>query len=192
MKIGLARLALVAAVLCSLAPISAHAVVVHPAPNPIVSSSPPGNFTWSTNPGPFAGSWFSNHANTPSGDIGAENPSNVEQKLESVQWLGVPLTFVSGGSCGGPGVVCTPSNKGGTWTGSGTDATVFGVHFGDNFLAFLFSAPVHVFSISGLPNGVSNIYAFNLTATPLPAALWLMVSALAGWLGLTRWARKGI
>ena len=189
MKIGLARLALVAAMLCSLAPISAHAVVVHPAPNPINSAHPPGSFTWTATPGSFVDSWFTNDSNT---DAGPQDPSKLVTRLATPAWLGAPLTFVSGGSCGGPGVVCTGSNNSGTWTGSGANAKVFGIHFGNNFLAFLFSAPVHVFSISGLPNGVSNIYAFNLTATPLPAALWLMASALAGWLGLTRWARKGI
>jgi hypothetical protein len=186
MNTGFARLALLTAVLCSLTSTAAQATIFHPATDPI------GAFNWSTNPAYSpAGSWYSDHPNTPSGDIGNQSPANVEAKLETPAWLGVPLTFVSGGACTNP-INCTTPGAGnnGTWTYSGTAASVFGIHFGDNFLALLFAAPVTSFSIFGLPQNVSNIYAFNLTATPLPGALWLMASALAGWFGLTRWGRR--
>ena len=186
MIIGLARTALVLAVLLSFAPNSAQATVFHPAPNPINSTSPPGAFAWSTTPGGPVDTWYSDDSNS---DIGNQSPGNVEIKLESSAWLGAPLTFVSGGSCAIAANCTTGGNNSGTWTYPGTPASVFGIHLGKKFIAVLFSSPVNSFSITGLPNGVSNIYAFNLTATPLPGALWLMLSAMAGWLGLTRWVR---
>ena len=185
---GFARTALVLAVLLSLAPKVAQATVYHPAPNPIISTSPGGTFAWSITPGDPVGTWYSDKSNS---DIGNQSPGNVEIKLESPTWLGAPLTFVSGGSCAIATNCTTGPYKSGTWTYAGTPASVFGIHLGKKFIAVLFSSPVDSFFITGLPNGVSNIYAFNLTATPLPGALWLMLSAMAGWLGLTRWVRSG-
>jgi len=148
-------------------------------------------------PLPFDAVRSSDHSNTPTGDIGAQNPANVEAKLESAAWLGVPLTFVGGGACGAsPGFANNCSafendtdGKGGT---SNLTANVFGIHFGDNFIAVLYADAVSGFSISGLSNGVSNIYAFNtntVSQVPLPAALPLFFAALS-LLGLGGWLQR--
>ena len=146
-------------------------------------------------PLPFEAVRSSDHSNTPTGDIGAQNPVNVEAKLESAAWFGMPLTFVGGGACGAsPGFANNCSafendtqGKGGT---SNLTANLFGIHFGDNFIAVLYSDAVSGFTISGLSNGVSNIYAFNtVSQVPLPAALPMLLSALA-LLGLFASRRK--
>ena len=161
----------------------AEATVYHPATNPIDGD------TWSTTPAYApANSWYSDKSNA---DIGNQSPGNVELSLETATWIGVPLTFVSGGACGSFGVACTESTKSGSWTSSGTAAKVFGIHFGNNFIALLFADALTSFSISGLPHGVSNIYAHNLNAVPLPGALWLMGTVLAGWAATARlWRRQ--
>ena len=179
MNSSLARIALVLAMLCGLAPNLALAVPVQPAPATI------GGLAWTATPG-FIDSWYSTQSNT---DVGPQNSTNVGNVLGAV--FGSPLTFVSGGSCGTGGVTCAPADRdnGGSWAGPAS--TVIGVHFDNQFIAFLYSGAITSFSILHLPNGVSNIWTYNLTATPLPGALWLMASVLAGWLGFNRWGRKG-
>ena len=180
MNSGFARIALALALLCSLGPNLAQAAIFHPAPVTI------GGNTWSATPS-FIDSWYASNSNT---DVGPQNPTNVGNVLGSA--FGIPLTFVSGGSCGAGGVGCTSlgdKNNGGTW--SGPAATVIGVHFDNQFIAFLFSAGITSFNILNLPNGVSNIYAYDPVATPLPGALLLMASALAGWFGFSRWGGTG-
>jgi hypothetical protein len=70
---------------------------------------------------------------------------------------------------------------------SNFEANVFGIHYGNNFIAVLYSDLVSGFEINGLRNGVSNIYAFTtVTAVPLPAAVWLFGTAILALLGITR------
>jgi hypothetical protein len=127
-------------------------------------------------------------------DVGNQSPANVETVLESAGWFNTPLTFVGGGACGAsPSFANNCSafengTKGGT---SNLEANVFAVHYGNNFIAVLYSQVVAGFGIDNLSNGVSNIYAFNSTVSqvPLPAALPLLFSAL-GMLGLADWWRR--
>ncbi len=140
-------------------------------------------------PGTFVQAFYSDDSNT---DVGNQSPSNVLAVMQS--WFGQTLTFAGGGACGtSPGFSsnCTAfdngngnSNKGGI---SNLSAQLFGVHFGNRFVAFLFSGPVNGFEINGLRFGVSNIYAFNGEANeiPVPGAIWLMGAGLAG-LGFVR------
>lgn len=119
-------------------------------------------------------------------NIVSQNPGIVETFLESSAGFNTPLTFVGGGDC--PSIVsCDDAGSGSL---SGVIANVFGVHFDNQFLAFLYPGPIiPPFTIEGLPHGVSNIYAFNTSVVPLPAALPLYGSALAV-LGLIGWRRK--
>lgn len=170
----------VALALAVLFPSAGHALVVNTLPAGVTVS-----------PLPFAAVRSSDDSNT---DIGAQNPANVETVLESAAWFNRPLTFVGGGACGASPVVANgcsafdngggPSNKGGT---SNFEANVFGIHYGNNFIAVLYSDLVSGFEINGLRNGVSNIYAFTtVTAVPLPAAVWLFGTAILALLGVTR------
>jgi hypothetical protein len=160
---------------------AAHATVTNVLPGGVLVS-----------PETFDAARSSDQANV---DVGSQNPANVETVLESADWFDQPLTFVGGGACG---VSPTFSNdctafdndtdgKGGTST---LAADVFAVHYGNNFIAVLYSDVVSGFDITGLSNGVSNIYAFNtVSEVPLPAALPLFFSALA-MLGLGGWVRR--
>jgi hypothetical protein len=180
-SIALAMLVLVALSLTSVA----KATVFHPASDPIEDNKK--TFDWSTTPGYLpSNSWYSDNANK---DIGGQSPTNVRQVLETATWIGVPLTFISGGTCTVPANCTTGEGNSGTWTYSGTAANVFGIHFGNNFIALLFADALTAFSITGLPNGVSNIYAYNVTATPIPAALLLFGSGL-GIIGFFDWLRR--
>jgi hypothetical protein len=137
-------------------------------------------------PSPYTIGYYSDQSNV---DVGSQDPANVETVLEG--WFGQQLSFVGGGACGANGTIannCTTSNGGGS---SNLTAQVFGVHFGNRFIAFLFPQPVNGFSILGLRFGVSNIYAFNGAQVPLPAAVWLMGAGLAG-LGFASKRRKKV
>lgn len=138
-------------------------------------------------PGGFVQAFYSNDSNT---DVGNQSPANVLVVMQA--WFGETLTFAGGGACGASPSFsndCTAfdngngnSNKGGI---SNLTAQLFGVHFGNRFIAFLYNGPIDGFEINGLRFGVSNIYAFDIEGNeiPVPGAIWLMVSALAG-LGL--------
>jgi hypothetical protein len=163
----------------------ADATVFHPASNPILDGKKIAE--WATTPAyTSSNSWFSDKAND---DIGSQSPTNVRDVLGTTTWIGSPLTFVSGGACTNAANCTTGLNNSGTWTYSGTAANVFGIHFGNNFIALLFADPLTAFSITGLPHGVSNIYAYNVATTPLPAALLLFGSGL-GLFGLVDWLRR--
>lgn len=163
-----------------LAPSTSHALVVNTLPPGVTVS-----------PLPFVAVRSSDDSNT---DIGAQNPATVEAALESSTWFNRPLTFLGGGACGASPAVANgcsafdngggPANKGGT---SIFEANVFGIHYGNSFIAVLYSDLVSGFEINGLRNGVSNIYAFTtVTAVPLPAAVWLFGTAILALLGITR------
>ena len=144
-------------------------------------------------PAGFVSAYYSDNA---SSDVGSQSPSNVLSVLST--WFGQSLTFISGGACGAsPSYAngCTSYDLGGGNSSKGgvssISAQLYGVHFGNRFIAFLYNGPVNGFQIDGLRFGVSNIYAFNAPQeVPLPGALWLMGAGLAG-LGFARRNGKG-
>lgn len=167
----------------------ALAVLLPSAGNAVVVNTLPPGVTVS--PLPFVAVRSSDDSNT---DIGPQNPATVEAALESATWFDRELTFLGGGACGASPTVANgcsafdlgggPSNKGGT---SNFEANVFGIHYGNSFIAVLYSDLVSGFEINGLRNGVSNIYAFTtVTAVPLPAAVWLFGTAILALLGVAR------
>ena len=169
------------------------AVVMNPALEPIVVLSgqpgPQGTFHWWAMSG-YVDSWYAVPANV---EVGNQSISNVKSVLESASWLNTSLTFVDGGKCWTNGVLCGGHLKWGVYLGE--PANVFAVHFDNKFLALLYEDPISLFLIAGLPNAVSNIYAFatvdDVPAVPLPAALPLFGSVLAGAYLFSRWRRRG-
>jgi hypothetical protein len=144
-------------------------------------------------PNTFSQGFYSTQSNA---DVGNQSPTNVEQVLEG--WFGLNLSFVGGGACGVSPTIqngCTAfsggsgnSNKGGSSNYAGR---VYGVHFGNRFITFLYPTTIPNFLIKELRFGVSNIYVFdaNTPEIPVPGAIWLMGSALAG-LGLAGRRKK--
>ena len=163
---------------------SVSAAVFTPALNPLAGSA------WTVTPG-YTKSWLSDKPNGPGGDFGGLGAANFESVLESSAWLNVGLSAAGGGGCSEGGVSCS----GGSGSYSGPAANVFGVHLGGGagggyVLAFLYPTAITNFAISGLPNGVSFIRAFNApTPVPLPAALPLFATIVAGG-GLIAWRRN--
>jgi len=168
-----------ALVVLSFVPGGANAALYYDPGTPAISTS---GLSFSVNQ-PYLKAILSDDANT---DIGSQDLANVTSALESLAWFGTTLSGGAGGLCGAYPTYsngCTqqdlgggPSNKEGF---SNLTGNVFGVHFGNNFIAFLFAAPISDFHISGLRYGVSNIFAFDAVVTPVPAAAWLFGSGLA-------------
>lgn len=169
------------------------AVVMNPAPEPMVVVSgqpgPQGTFHWWSTSG-YIDSWYAVPANI---EVGNQSVSNVQSVLQSESWLNASLAFVGGGECWTNGVFCIDQLKGGAYLGE--PANVFAIHFDNKFLALLYDDPIWLFLIAGLPNAVSNIYAFatieDVSAVPLPAALPLFGSVLVGAYLFGRWRRRG-
>lgn len=152
----------------------------------VIAYGQPGFPSVTVTPNTFTQAFFSNASNT---DVGNQSPANVQTVLES--WFGQTLSFAGGGACGASPTYannCTAYDNGVKGGISNLTAQIFAVHFGNNFLAFLYPAAVNGFQIDGLRFGVSNIYAFNAPEIPVPAAAWLMASALGG---LAFAARRG-
>lgn len=152
----------------------------------VVAYGQPGFPSVTVTPNTFTQAFYSNASNT---DVGNQSPANVTSVLST--WFGQSLILVGGGACASSP---TYANNCATYTQGGgisnLTAQVFGVHFGDRFIALIYAAPVNGINILGLRFGVSNIYAFNGTPeVPAPGAIWLMGSALAG-LGFAATRRK--
>ncbi|MFZ5617954.1 MAG: VPLPA-CTERM sorting domain-containing protein [Pseudomonadota bacterium] len=162
--------AAVAAALSLIAFSAAHATVI--------AYGQPGFPSVTVTPNTFTQAFFSDDSNT---DVGNQSPANVQTVLES--WFGQTLYFVGGGACGASPTYannCAAYENGVKGGISNLTAQIFAVHFGNNFLAFLYPGAIDGFQIDGLRFGVSNIYAFNAPEIPVPAAAWLMGSALGG------------
>jgi hypothetical protein len=163
---------------CAMLGVSAAQAVVFTGTNPPAFSytvppgdGPNGTFTPTITPSNY-GDWvYSSDSNI---DVGAQNPTGAVETFIEAQ-LGVPVTFVGGGACGTAGIVCS----GGSGSYTGTAANIFGVHFDNKFLVLEYASLINFFSIAGLGQGVSNIYAY-MSAVPLPGALILFGTALAG------------
>jgi hypothetical protein len=114
---------------------------------------------------------------------------------------GVTLNLVSGAgalsNC--PSAQCTQfggsGDNGATYTGPA--ASVFAIHWGGGgqvqpLLGLQFATAITFLEISGFDKGVSFIRGYSVpNPVPLPGALWLMGTVVAGWMGIVRWRRKG-
>ena len=111
----------------------------------------------------------------------------VETTLESASWLNMSLTFVDAAGCTTAGCPTgfntgsSPGPYGAVFTlPAGEVADVFGIWYDNKFLALLYSSPISAFTIDGLPNKVSDIFAYSVNPVPLPPAVLLFGTALVG------------
>ncbi len=119
--------------------------------------------------------WFTNDQNT---DVGNQSVDNVRTVLET-QFGVNGLANVADGSISGKVTTISSVNP----------FTYLAIHFGQHELFFKFLTAVTDFQISidGKAAGLSNYRAYGTpNAVPVPAAVWLFGSALAGLIGAKR------
>ncbi|HQN64514.1 MAG TPA: VPLPA-CTERM sorting domain-containing protein [Methylophilus sp.] len=133
-------------------------------------------------PSPAAEIWYYND------NINPQSPANIELEVEDV--FGTSVDFV--GACDNEG--CT---SGSVAEGFESKAGVFGsevgfnylaIHFGKGELFFRWNDLINEFAFEGLPKDLSNFRAYtdNPSQVPVPAAAWLLGSALLGFVGYRR------
>lgn len=119
--------------------------------------------------------WFSNDQ---AGDLHDQNPGTIQAAIEH-------QFNVTGLVSSGIGTLSGSSDEIETIT----PFTYLAIHFGKHELFFKFLTAIDEFEITvnGKAAGLSNFRAYDYPApVPVPAALWLFGSALAGLGGLTR------
>ena len=91
---------------------------------------------------------------------------------------------------------------GSSYTYNGPNADTFYFHIGGGAFAFIFNDPVTSFTFTQNGTGLSNLRVYNCTdgcpdaappppgEVPLPAAVWLMGTMLAGGAGFGAWRRR--
>lgn len=132
-----------------------------------------------------------------------QSPTTVGESILSIFNLpGLYLSSYTDGSTGNSATQTGNGNKSGSFT-SNFAYQFLAVHFGNNELLFDFSstggiAAGQTFNISNLPNGLSNWRSYNIfpvnpsndnpigSPVPVPAAVWLFGSVLAGFAAVTR------
>lgn len=140
------------------------------------------------------------------GNFANQNPTTIGESVLSIFNLpgAIYLSSYADGSTANSSSQTGNGNKSGSFT-SNFAYKYLAVHFGNNELLFDFSstggiAAGKTFNISNLPNGLSNWRAYDIVANnpsnptpigevalvPVPAAVWLFGSALAGFNVVTR------
>jgi|GEM_PF-2916607 hypothetical protein len=133
-------------------------------------------------PSPAAEIWYYN------ANINPQSPANIELEVEDV--FGTSVDYV--GDCDGDGCSTGSSATGfDTKAGSYTSEVGFNylaIHFGKGELFFRWDNLINEFSFEGLPKDLSNFRAYtdNPSQVPVPAAAWLLGSALLGFVGYRR------
>lgn len=97
-------------------------------------------------------------------------------------------TLVNVGECesgSSSGLTCSGFDTTGGSVGPGSFFNYLAIHFGLTEIVFYYATPINQFSISGLPQDISNFRAYSVV--PLPAAAWLFISAIGGLFGWRRW-----
>lgn len=145
--------------------------------------------------------WWSNDANP--GDFANQNASTIASEINEVvgvNTVNFATDFVAAGDYkkAGSGFTAMRGKNAGTIS-LNNSFNFLAIHLGTNELFFKLLSPVNTFSIFDIESsrgngaGLSNFRAFNTTppnAVPVPAAVWLFGSALAGLVGTSRRKQK--
>lgn len=119
----------------------------------------------------------------------------------NTQLFDANFASLSGGTDINLGGISGPTGStvfGGTYSLSDPSlgAAIWGVHWDNHFLALVFAKAISSFTITGLDQGVSGVFAFNLQTithqqeTPLPGALLLFGSVLSGGYLFSKWRKR--
>jgi hypothetical protein len=149
------------------------------------------SISFSFTPGVVEKLWWSNDGNP--GDFANQNASTIAAEINEVfgaNTVNFATDFVDQGNFNGGDAGAISLNN---------SFNFLAIHLGTNELFFKLLSPVKEFSIFDIVGsrrngaGLSNFRAFDTTppnAVPVPAAVWLFGSALAGLVGTSRRKQK--
>lgn len=141
------------------------------------------NITWSMIPAPDEAAYYSCNP-TP------QDATTVAGFMKD--WFNLSAT---------PATVSFTDNLSGGSVGNigGFGANIFAIHLGQGEFAFLYNSAISIFDFTVSTNNISNLRTYcsletcahtQLDGTPLPAAVWLFGSVVAGGAGFGAWRRK--
>ncbi len=117
------------------------------------------------------------------GNLGSQNSAVIMQDMQNQ--FGLSSTALSPVVLCGNAASCISGGNGtstaATWS-TGKNFDYLAVHYGQGELFFHFAKPVDTFSIQGLHNGLSNLYAYSSTTSAVaePAPLAMLMVGLIG------------
>lgn len=150
-------------------------------------------------PGTVEKLWWSSDANPD--DFANQNVTTIANEINDIFGAGtinLPSDFVAQGDYNALGSGFSGSNDRNGTISLNNSFNFLAIHLGSNELFFKLLSPVDTFSIYDIESsrgngaGLSNFRAFNTapSAVPVPAAIWLFGSALAGLVGTSRRKQK--
>jgi hypothetical protein len=115
-----------------------------------------------------------------------QNPVTIEALVEILTGTNVSLVTGGAANCNQTGFSCSTSGKVGSVS---VLASIFAIHLGAGEFVFQYANPINPFTLTlpdGRGMGLSNVRAFSPSVVPVPAALPLLLTGLAGAYGMAR------